>query len=91
MRSMRRAAEQLLEVVLLAGVSSLSNTTVSASTARHSSLQLLGLALADEPGVVGRVAALHERAASSAPAVSIEQGELVEAGLGVVVGVPAAA
>ena len=49
--------------------------------------QLLGLALADVPRVVGRVAALHQPADHVGAGGVDEQRELVEAGLGVVVGV----
>ena len=62
MRSIAVRPSSFSRLYCWAGVSSLSNTTVSASTARHSSLQLLGLALADEPRVIGVVAALHQAA-----------------------------
>ena len=62
MRSMRRAAEQLLEVVLLRRASSLSNTTVSASTARQSSRSSSALPLPMNHVWSGAVAALHDAA-----------------------------
>ena len=83
----RGAPEQLLEVELLRRASSLSNTTVSASTARQSSLQLLDLALAEVERASRELAALLQPGDLVGTGGVDQQRELVEAGLGVVVGV----
>ena len=71
MRSMAVRPRIFSRLRCCAGVSSSSNTTVSASTAQRQLVQLLGLALADVGRGVGRVAPLQRRAPpTSAPAVS---------------------
>ena len=83
----RRAAEQLLEVELL-GRRQLVVEHDRVGVDRQAQLaQLLGLALADVPRVVGRRPALHEAADDIGAGGVDQQFELVEAGvdLGLVV------
>ena len=78
----RRAPEQLLQVVLL-GRAELVVEHDRVGVDREAQLvQLGGLALADEPGVVGVVAPLHHPADLVGAGRVDQRGELVEAGLG---------
>ena len=84
----RGAAEQLLEVELLRGrqlVVEHDGVGVDGDTDLP---QLLGLALADEPRVVGLVASLHEARHFVGAGGVDEQRQLVEAGLGLFIVVP---
>ena len=85
-----RAAEQLLQVELL-GRAELVVEHHGVGVDLEAQLpQLLDLALADEPRGVGRVAPLHEAGHLVGAGGVDQERQLVEAGLGVVVGVAAA-
>ena len=79
----RRAAEQLLEVELLGRRQLVVEHDGVGVDGEADLLELLGLALADVPRVIGRVAALHEAADLVGTGGVDEQRELVEAGLDV--------
>ena len=80
-----RATEQLLQVVLLGGRQLVvEHDGVGVEGEAHLA-ELLGLALAEEPRVVGRIAALHDTRHLVGPGRVDEQGQLVEAGLELVV------
>ena len=82
----RGAAEHLLQVVLLRrGELVVEHDGVGVDRQAHVA-QLLDLALADEPRVVGRVAPLHQPTDVVGAGGVDQQRQLVEAGLGVVVG-----
>ena len=76
----RRATEQLLQVELLARLQLVVEHHRVGVDGQTQLVQLLGLALADVPGVVGRVAPLHHPADLVGAGGVDQQGELVEAG-----------
>ena len=82
----RGAAEQLLQVELLRRRQLVVEHDGVGVDGEADLAQLLGLALADEPRVVRRVAPLDQAADLVGAGGVDEQRELVEAGLGVVVG-----
>ena len=77
----RGAAQQLLEVELLCGSELVVEHDGVGIDGETDLLQLLGLALADVPRVVGRVAALHDTRHDVGTGSVDEQFELVEAGV----------
>ena len=81
------AAEHLLEVVLLRRRELVLEHHRVGVDRQADVSQLVDLALADEPRVIGRVAALHHPAGLVGAGGVDQQGQLVEAGLGVAVGV----
>ena len=81
-----RATEQLLEVALLGGRELVVEHHRVAVGGQRQLAQLLGLALADEGGRVGRGSALHEARDLVGAGGVDELRELVEAGLGVLGG-----
>jgi len=82
----RRAAEQLLQVELLRrGQLVVEHNRVGVDLEAEIA-QLFGLALADEPGVIGMVAALHETPDLVGTGGVDEGREFVEAGIGLLVG-----
>ncbi len=83
----RRAAEQLLQVVLLGRGQFVVEHDGVGIDGEAELLQLLRLALADVPGVIGRVAPLHHPADLVGAGGVDEQREFVEAGIDVVIGV----
>ena len=80
------APEQALEVVLLGRGQLVVEHDRVGVDGEAQQAQLLGLALADEPGVIGVVAPLHHAAGLVGAGGVDQRGELVEAGVGVVVG-----
>ena len=76
----RRAPEQLLQVELLARLQLVVEHHGVGVDGEAELMQLLGLALADVPGVVGRISPLHHPADFVSPGRVDQQGELVEAG-----------
>ena len=81
----RGSAEQLLEVVLLGGRQLVVEHDRVGVDTDADLAQLLGLALADEPRVIGRVATLHEAGDFVGARGVDEQRQLVEARLGLFV------
>ena len=81
----RRAPEQLLQVVLLRRRQLVVEHDGVGVDGEAQLLELLDLALADVPGVIGRVAPLHDPLDDVGAGGVDEQGELVEAGLDVLV------
>ena len=77
----RRASEQLLQVELLARLQLVVEHHGVGVDGEAELMQLLGLALADVPGVVGRIAPLHHAADLVGAGGVDQQRELVEAGL----------
>ena len=82
----RRAAEQLLQVVLLRRRQLVVEHDRVGVDGEAQLAQLLGLALAQVPGVVRRVASLHQASCLVGAGRVDQQGQLVEAGVGVLVG-----